>query len=165
MDQVTEFFAKLFATTDFPPRWHCGSWSSFHGWLYVTSDIAIWLAYFIIPIILLLFIQKRRDVPFLPVFWLFGAFIVLCGTTHLVDAMLFWAPAYRVSALIRFITAVVSFITVFHLIKILPSALSLKAAGAFEKEKARRHEAEQELDAARTEIENLKREMTKLRGT
>jgi hypothetical protein len=104
-------------------------------------------------------------VPFLPVFWLFGAFIVLCGTTHLVDAVMFWAPAYRVSAIVRFITAVVSFITVFHLIKILPSALSLKAAGAFENEKARRLEAEKELDAARSELATLKSEVAKLRGT
>jgi len=161
MDQISEFFAKLFSTTDFPPRWHCGDWSRFHGWLYVASDVTIWLAYMIIPTLLILFIQRRRDVPFPPVFWLFGAFIVLCGTTHIVDAIMFWAPAYRVNALIRVATAVVSMATVFHLLKILPMALSLKGAQAFELERSRRLDAERELEAARAELEALRRQLAK----
>jgi len=162
MDQVISFFANLFSTTGFPARWTCGDWTSFHGWLYIVSDVTVWLAYFIIPVILILFIQKRKDVPFLPVFWLFGAFIVLCGTTHLVDAIMFWAPAYRINALVRFLTAAISMFTVFHLIKILPAALSLKSAGAFDDEKSRRLEAEKELESARAEIEDLKRQLVKV---
>ena len=161
MDQVSEFFAKLLSTAGFPPRWRCGDWSEFHGWLYIASEITIWLAYFIIPTILILFVQRRRDMPFLPVFWLFGAFIVLCGTTHLVDAIMFWAPAYRVNALVRVATALVSMLTVFHLIKILPLALSLRAEQAFDLERQRRVEAEQELEAARGEIAALRRQLAK----
>jgi hypothetical protein len=161
MDQVSEFFANLFSTSGFPPRWYCGRWTEFHGWLYIISDVTIWLAYFIIPTILILFIQKRRDFPFPPVFWLFGAFIVLCGTTHIVDSIMFWAPAYRLNALVRVATALVSMATVFHLIKILPQALSLKGPQAFDREKARRIEAEKELESARLEIEELKRRIAK----
>ncbi|HWO24235.1 MAG TPA: hypothetical protein VNO30_36075 [Kofleriaceae bacterium] len=162
MDQVSEFFGGLFSTSGFPPRWHCGRWTELHGWLYVASDITIWLAYFIIPTILVLFIQRRRDIPFLPVFWLFGAFIVLCGTSHLVDAIMFWAPAYRVNALVRLATAIVSMITVVHLIKILPQALSLKGAVAFDLERSRRIEAERELESARAELEVLRRQLAKV---
>ncbi|WKZ61251.1 MAG: hypothetical protein QY309_07135 [Cyclobacteriaceae bacterium] len=49
MEQVTEFIVKLFEADDWPARWVCGNWSSFHGWLYITSNIVIWLAYFVIP--------------------------------------------------------------------------------------------------------------------
>ena len=161
MDQVSDFFAQLFSSAGFPPRWHCGQWTDFHGWLYVTSDIVIWLAYFIIPTILVLFIQRRRDIPFPPVFWLFGAFIVLCGTTHLADVIMFWSPAYRVNALVRVATAVVSMMTVVHLLRILPLALSLKGAAAFDAERARRIEAERELEAARAELEALRRQIAK----
>jgi hypothetical protein len=161
MDQVSDFFTKLISTAGFPPRWHCGRWTELHGWLYVASDVTIWLAYFIIPTILVLFIQRRRDIPFPPVFWLFGAFIVLCGTTHLVDAIMFWAPAYRVNALVRLATAVVSMVTVVHLIKILPAALSLKGALAFDLEKSRRIEAERELESARAELEALRRQLAR----
>ena len=38
MDQVMEFIVKLLRTDDFPARWHCGNWSPFLGWLYVSSD-------------------------------------------------------------------------------------------------------------------------------
>jgi hypothetical protein len=95
------------------------------------------------------------------VFWLFGAFIVLCGTTHIVDAIMFWAPAYRVNAMVRVATAVVSMATVFHLIKILPQALSLRGAQAFDVERARRIEAEKQLEAARAELEVLRRQIAK----
>lgn len=125
MNQVTDFFQRLFDTSDWPPRWICGEWSSFHGWLYITSDFAIWLAYFIIPVIIIYFIQNRPNIPFLPVFWLFGAFIILCGATHLIDALIFWWPGYRLSAVLRFLTAIVSFATVFALIRDLPKLLSI----------------------------------------
>ena len=126
MDQLIEFFQLLFNTSDWPPRWVCGKWSDFHGWLYIYSDITIWLAYFIIPLIIVLYVQQRPDVPFLPVFWLFGSFIILCGATHLIDAVIFWWPGYRLSALLRFFTAIISVITVLALIRDLPKALSLK---------------------------------------
>lgn len=123
MEQVIDFFAKLFSADSWPPRWMCGEWSSFHGWLYITSDIAIWLAYFIIPAIIIFFIQKRQNLPFLPVFWLFGAFIILCGSTHLIDALMFWWPGYRLSALLRALTALVSLATAFALIRDLPKLI------------------------------------------
>lgn len=125
MDQIIEFFQFMFSTADWPPRWICGEWSEFHGWLYIGSDIGIWVAYFIIPVILFWFIQQRPNAPFPPVFWLFGAFIILCGATHLMDALIFWWPGYRISALLRFFTAVVSLITVFALIRELPKALEI----------------------------------------
>lgn len=125
MRQLNEFFAKLFETSDWPPRWLCGIWSDFHGWLYIGSDISIWLSYFIIPVIIIWFIQRNRSIPFLPVFWLFGAFILLCGATHLIDAVIFWWPAYRLSALLRFFTAVASLATVFALIRDLPKLLQI----------------------------------------
>jgi len=74
---------------------------------------------------------------------------------------MFWAPAYRVNALVRVATAIVSMITVFHLIKILPRALSLKGAQAYDVERSRRIEAEQELEAARAELAALRRQIAK----
>lgn len=127
MDQVVEFFQKLFDASDWPARWVCGTWSDFHGWLYIGSDIAIWLAYFIIPVVIIWFVQKRPNVPFLPVFWLFAAFIIFCGATHILDAIMFWWPGYRIGALLRFLTAIVSLITVFALIRDLPKLLDYKA--------------------------------------
>jgi hypothetical protein len=50
--------------------------------LHVLSDGLIALAYYSIPAALLVFAMRRQDVPFHWVFLLFGAFILACGTTH-----------------------------------------------------------------------------------
>ncbi|MES2387418.1 MAG: HAMP domain-containing sensor histidine kinase [Bacteroidota bacterium] len=60
------------------------------------------------------------------IFWLFTAFILACGLTHLMDAVIFWWPAYRLSAVIRFSTAIISWVTVFALVRIIPKALQMK---------------------------------------
>jgi hypothetical protein len=47
-----EFFGKLLDTNGFPPRWHCGTWTAGHGWLPISSDLAIFGAYVAIPLVL-----------------------------------------------------------------------------------------------------------------
>lgn len=161
MNQVSEFFKQLLDTSDWPPRWHCGTWSDFHGWLYIFSDLAIWLAYFIIPVIIIWYIQKKHNVPFLPVFWLFGAFIILCGSTHLLDAVIFWWPAYRLSGFLRFLTAIVSFITVFAVIRDLPKALSLQDTI---EDNPENEKLKIEVTKQKIIIEELEQELAKLRN-
>jgi len=142
--QVKDFFTQIFSTADWPPRWHCGSWSDFHGWLYILSDLSIWAAYFAIPVLLIRIVKKRTDLPFPGILWLFIAFILLCGTTHLIDAVIFWWPAYRLSALVRLITGIISIITVFALYKILPMVYKLRTVDQLEAEIEERKKAEQE---------------------
>lgn len=142
MGQVPEFFEKLFSAASWPARWYCGDWTEFHGWLYIISDLAIWAAYFVIPIFLIRFIKKKPNIPLPHVFWLFGAFILFCGLTHLIDAIIFWWPAYRLSALIRFMTAVISWVTIFAIYKFLPAALALRTSKDFEQELLERKKSE-----------------------
>jgi signal transduction histidine kinase/PAS domain-containing protein len=76
---------------------------------------------------------------------LFAAFILACGLTHLFDAITFWYPVYRFNALIRLITGIISWVTVFYLIKLLPVAFSLKTASELEVEVEQRKKAEDDL--------------------
>jgi signal transduction histidine kinase len=144
-NQFIAFFRKLFDTADFPARWNCGQWSDFHGWFYIISDLLVWSAYFAIPAILLGYIFKRKDVRFHRIYFLFAAFILSCGATHLIDAAIFWVPMYRLSALSLFVTGVVSWTTVFYLVKLAPQALSLKTAEELEVEVDSRRKVEEEL--------------------
>jgi chemotaxis family two-component system sensor kinase Cph1 len=133
MEDITEFFRNFFMAENWPARWSCGRWTGFHGWMYIVSDIAIWSAYFAIPIIILVVIQKRKEeLPFIKILWLFILFILACGTTHLIDAIMFWYPAYRLSSFFLLGTAIISWITVYFLVKILPQALSLKSPAQLE---------------------------------
>jgi len=139
------FFLNLFDTSDFPQRWYCGDWSSGHGWLHIVSDVGIWGAYFTIPALLAYFISQRKDLPFRRVFVLFVAFIMLCGLTHLMDATIFWWPAYRLSGLLKFATAVVSWSTVIALVFNIPEVLKLRSPEELQREIDARREAEQAL--------------------
>ncbi len=130
--------ASLFDTSGFPPRWRCGTWSAPLGWLHILSDLGIWMAYFVIPASLAVVVRRRRDVPFPHLFWLFCAFILACGTTHLMDAMIFYWPAYRLLGVLKLITAVVSWATVIVFIPIIPRALSMRSPEQLEAEVAAR---------------------------
>lgn len=146
--QVKEFFSGIFDTGNWPARWHCGTWSEFHGWLYIFSDLLIAVSYFAIPLLLIILLTKRKDVPFPKILWLFVVFIVLCGITHLIDAGIFWWPAYRLSALLRLITGVVSVTTVYALYRVVPVVLSLRSVHELQREINERKIAEEKLAAS-----------------
>ncbi len=133
MDQLIDFFSGLFSTELWPARWSCGTWTSFHGWLYVISSLLIASAYFLIPIFMARFMRHRKDLPFVRIFWLFILFILACGTTHLLDAVIFWYPMYRFSAVLLFITALVSWAALLSLRKVIPVAMELKSPQQLEK--------------------------------
>jgi PAS domain S-box-containing protein len=160
MKELTEFFSRLFDTSDWPPRWHCGKWTDLHGWTYIISDLMIWSAYFAIPIVILQFISKRNDIKFIRLYFLFAAFILTCGITHLLDAISFWIPAYRLNALARLITGILSWTTVYYIIKNLPVAFSLRSQEALEIEIEQRKAAEEKYRILNLELSNRIEERT-----
>lgn len=145
MNPILDYLTRLPSTEGFPARWWCGQWTQFHGWLYILSDLAIWGAYFTIPVILLTFTTRRRDLPFPRIFWLFAAFICACGLTHLLDALMFWWPAYRLTGLVYLITGIISWATVIALIPVIPQAFALRSPKELEKEILERKQAEEKL--------------------
>lgn len=124
---MLELLKNLFSPTQYIPHGHCYLWQTPLVWLHVVSDALIAIAYFSIPAMLVYFVRKREDILFSKVFLLFGAFIVLCGTGHLLDIWTLWHPAYWVSGVERAITALVSCYTALQLVELLPQFLSLKS--------------------------------------
>ncbi|MDY3560118.1 PAS domain S-box protein [Gemmata sp. JC673] len=145
---MQHFWLSLFDTSDFPARWRCGNWDAPLGWLHILSDLGVWSAYLAIPIALVLFARRRKDVPFRNLFWLFSAFILLCGTTHLIEAIIFWWPAYRLAGLVKLATAVVSWTTVLSLLPVIPKAFAMRSPEELEREVAERRRVEAELRAS-----------------
>ncbi|MCG5051734.1 MAG: PAS domain S-box protein [Myxococcales bacterium] len=143
-----DFFKNLFDTSDFPARWHCGRWTTGHGWLHISSDVAIWGAYTAIPLVIAYFVRRRRDTPFPRVFWLFALFIFACGASHLMEAIIFWQPMYRAAGVVKLLTAAASWATVLVLIDVAPQALRLpgldKLNQQLRKEIEERNQAERE---------------------
>lgn len=155
MDELAHFFGHLFDSSSWPPRWHCGVWTDFHGWVYIISNLLIWSAYFAIPIVIVKFVVQKANTQFTKLYLLFAAFILACGLTHLLDAVAFWVPMYRFNALVLFVTAIISWITVYNLIKLMPVAFSLKTQKEFEFEIEQKNHAENEVRKLNTQLEDM----------
>jgi PAS domain S-box-containing protein len=112
----------------FMPHGYCYMWDPSIVWLHVISDGIIALSYFCIPLALIYLVWRRRDLPFNWIFWMFGLFIVSCGTTHLMEIWTVWHASYRLAGVIKAITAAVSAATAIMLIPLLPKAIALPSA-------------------------------------
>lgn len=127
--------------------------------LHNTSDALIWLAYLLIPVILVSFARKRPDLPYSWVFLLFGAFIIGCGLTHLIEVVTFYTPMYRFAALVKLLTAIVSLGTAAALIPIMPQALALRSPQALQREIDERLRVEEQLRALAQELQRSNQEL------
>ncbi|HZH97982.1 MAG TPA: ATP-binding protein [Fimbriimonadaceae bacterium] len=105
------------------------------------------------------FARKRGDLPFRHLFWLFGLFIVACGTTHLMGFLVFYHPMYRLDGVIKLITAVASWGTVLALVPITPKALAMKSPEELEREIEQRKRTEEKLTVAKMELEQRTEEL------
>ncbi|MEM1170730.1 MAG: ATP-binding protein [Cyanobacteria bacterium P01_H01_bin.35] len=122
-----EVLKSIFSPTQYMPHGNCYLWQTSLVWLHLLSDLLIALAYFSIPAMLVYFICKRKkEIPFLGVFGLFGAFIILCGVGHLLEVWTLWHPAYWVSGVEQAMTALVSCCTALQMATLLPQFLALK---------------------------------------
>jgi PAS domain S-box-containing protein len=154
-----------FASGDFYPHGYCYLWNKGLVWLNVASDLLIAIAYFAIPVVLLWFIRKRRDLPFRWMFVVFCVFIVACGTTHLMEVWNLWHAQYWLAGAVKAITAAVSLPTAFFLAQLIPQALDLPSnrqwmeTSAFLKQELHEHK-ELELDLRASEARY--REVTEL---
>jgi PAS domain S-box-containing protein len=104
----------------------------------------IWLAYVTIPVVLVYF-ARRPDLPWPWMFWMFGAFIIGCGTTHLMEVVTSYTPLYRLAGVIKVLTAGVSVATAVALVPLVPKALSLQSPAELEREITERKGVEQAL--------------------
>ncbi|MBY0232241.1 MAG: response regulator [Gemmataceae bacterium] len=159
---MLDFLSRLFDSSDFTPRSRCGGFGSVPGVLplHLVSDVAIWLAYLAIPAVLLFFVLRKRTLPFRAVFVLFGLFIVACGFTHFMEAVLVYDPLYRLAAAVKLVTAVVSWLTVIALVPVVPQVLALRSPQELEREIAERKRAEQALEEERQGLEERVGERT-----
>ena len=120
-----EFLKNMFSSGGFMPHGYCYLWDRGLVWLHLISDVLIALAYFSIPITLLYFVRRRRDLPFHWMFLCFGVFIVACGSTHIMEVWTLWHATYWLSGIVKAVTALASVPTAILLVQLVPKALAL----------------------------------------
>ena len=132
---MSNFFPWLFSSQGFMPHGHCYLWQPGTLWLNVGSDGLIAAAYFAIPVSLYSFVKRRiAEIPFPGVFLMFAAFILLCGSTHLMEIWTVWNPAYRLSGALKLLTGIASLATTIALVRLMPLALDLRSPRELRKE-------------------------------
>lgn len=147
---MTAWLNLLLNSNGYIPHGHCYLWKPGLVWLHTASDAAIALAYYSIPLFLVYFVSKRRDVPFNWMFLLFGAFIILCGTGHLLEIWTLWHPVYWFTGLLKAVTAIVSVYTALELIPLIPKVLALPSPA--------------ELEAANRELEQTLQQLKQMQA-
>src|SRR5260370_33616965 len=130
---MEDILEKLFSS-DFMPHGYCYLWKPGLVWLHVVSDALIALAYFSIPVTLVYFIRKRRDLPFHWMFVSFGMFILACGTTHGMEVWTLWHGTYWLSGAVKVVTAMASVPTAILRVQLVPHGLALPSPEAMKGE-------------------------------
>ena len=125
------FFRQLLSP-DFMPHGYCYLWDPRMMWLHVIADGLITLSYYCIPVTLIYFIRKHRDLPFDRTFWMFGAFILACGTTHLIEIWNVWHGSYLIAGMAKAITAVVSVLIVAMLVTLVWKMVELSGRNSLQ---------------------------------
>ncbi len=142
----TASLALFFYNGPFMPHGGCYFWTSSLIALHAISDGLIVLSYYTIPLALITFVRKRKDLQFHWMFLCFAIFILACGTTHLLEIWNIWHGNYWLSGIVKAITALASVPTAILLLKLVPHALALPSPS--------------ELLRARTDLERRVEERT-----
>ncbi len=130
---MASYLSWLLPAQDYMPHGMCFLWQPELMALHVASDATIALAYYSIPVALIYFVTRRSDLAFRNIFVLTGAFILACGTTHVMSIWTLWYPDYRLDGAIKAITALVSIGTAVAMWQVMPVALALPSTAQLER--------------------------------
>jgi signal transduction histidine kinase len=155
---------NIFEPTELTPHGFCLLWEPGLVWLHAGSDALIGLAYYSIPLALVSFVRRRRDLAFSWVFWLFAAFILACGTTHFLSIVTLWQPFYWLDGAIKAVTALLSIATAIILWPLIPRALALPSPAVLRevnselaRQIAERDQTEQALRASEARLHQVQK--------
>jgi two-component system, sensor histidine kinase and response regulator len=153
-----EYLRRLFDTSGFVPR---GDSSVEPGWtpelvnMHLLCDLLAASAFFAVFVFIAwqLLRPSNRRIP--KRVWLPVLLLAIAGVMHLMDAWQFWWPAYRLSALLKFVVAVVSWGTLLSFVPFMSRSLSGGSWGDFELQISRRETAERQLLDAKAAHQSL----------
>jgi len=126
------------------------------------------ISYATIPVFLIAFIRKRKDLPFTWAIFLFGLFILACGTTHFVHIIGLWWDVNWWQAFVDSACALISLGTAIVVWPILPKLLAIPSPAQLriintqlQTEKTNLEYTQQALRKAYEDVEQKVRERTR----
>ena len=144
---------SFFNNEAFMPHGMCYLWRPDILWTSVISDLVTTLAYFSITIAVIVFVQRRKDLPYPWFFLLSGSVVFLaCGVSHLINAIVIWEPIYAVSSIAKAVTALTSLATGTVIWFLLPFFLALPSPSMLEKKNRALKLSLEKLNSAQQDI-------------
>lgn len=122
---MLRYFHNLLNSAGYAPHGYCLLWQPELIWTHVLADAVTALAYFTIPVALVMLVKKRGDIAFSGLFFCFATFIMACGLTHVMSIVTLWLPWYGQEALVKVMTATVSVATAGTLWPLMPKLLAI----------------------------------------
>jgi signal transduction histidine kinase len=160
MNDIVRYFQWATDTTGFTPRWQGGAWSAAQGWLHIGSDLAICLANVLMAAALARFVRRRPGARKSAIVLLLGPLLLASASAYLLDATMFWWPAYRLWTVAKGITAVLSLGVGVVVWPLIPKLLALRDPSDLQREIAQRRRTELELRQVHTQLEGVIEERT-----
>jgi PAS domain S-box-containing protein len=131
------------------------------------SNAIIAVSYASIPFFLIIFTRKRKDMPFTWIIFLFGLFILACGTTHIFHVIGLWVSVNWWQASVDAFCALISLATAIIVWPYLPKILAIPSPRQLKKvndelqlEKNKLIHAQSELQKAYGQVELRVKERT-----
>ncbi|QFU21641.1 HAMP domain-containing histidine kinase [Shewanella eurypsychrophilus] len=144
---------SFFNNEAFMPHGMCYLWRPDILWTSVISDVVTALAYFSITLAVIVFVKRRKDLPYPWFFLLSGSVIFLaCGLSHLINAIVIWEPIYGVSSISKAVTAVTSLATGIVIWFLLPFFLALPSPSMLERKNSALKLSLEKLNSAQQDI-------------
>lgn len=160
---MLQWLSDYLNQSGFVPHGVCMLWRPELLWTHVIADGLIALSYFVIPVRLATLAASRPDFGYRGTLWLFAAFILLCGSTHVVGLVTVWEPIYQIEAVVKTLTALVSVATAAWLIPLIPRLIDIPSPAQLRERNEALAAALAERDALLAELrehrEGLEREV------
>jgi PAS domain S-box-containing protein len=161
-------FRDLIEDASFYAHGYCLLWKPWLVSLHAVSDLLTFVSYSAIPIAILIFLKRRKDLELRQLAVLFSLFIFLCGLTHLLGMVTLWIPIYETQGIVKALNALVSVVTAAVIFPLIPAAVAIPSPRALQSaNKMLRDEVEAhqrtlaELNQARALLEQRVIERTK----
>jgi signal transduction histidine kinase len=148
------------STSGFSPRADCYAWNSTLVSLQWLSNVSIGLALIAIALTLRYLARAGKALPSRWMALALGTFVVACGASHFVEALLIWRPWYWLDAAVHSIAAVAALGTLLLLPALVPRLLALTRGAVAARERgielAAAVESLESMYATSKELERLK---------
>lgn len=112
---------------EYLPHGVCIFWNTYLAAAHLIGDGVTAIAYYAIPFLLWRARTLLRNELGRAVLLCFAAFILACGTTHVMDMLVLWWPVYWMQAFVKLVTAGLSISTAYYLRRIVRAAVTRAA--------------------------------------